>query len=111
MSLAPLILDETSPGGFSLLLRDLDSFSGIFEARGHAGNGYSWQAAAQHVVESSLTELEDKIEFDAEADMFCARSTDRTALVRLGEALAEAARSPKTLRKLIAAVPPTRWDD
>ena len=111
MSLDPLILDETSPGVFSLLLRDLDSFSSTFEAAGHTGNGYSWEAVALHVLESSLSELEEKIEFDSEADMFCATSEDRAALAQLGEVLAEASRSPKRLANLIAAVPPTLWDD
>ena len=102
MVLDPLILDETSPGVFSLLLRDLDSFASAFEANDHVGCGYSWEALARHVVESSLSELEEKIEFDSEADMFCATSGDRGALAQLGEALAEATRSPKRLAKLIA---------
>jgi hypothetical protein len=63
------------------------------------------------VVESALSELEDHIEFDSEADMFCARSADRAALVKLGEVLAEATRSPKQLKKLIEKVPPALWDD
>ena len=111
MSLDPLILDETSAGVFSLLLRDLDSFSSAFEAKEHVGSGYSWEAVARHVVESSLSELEEKVEFDSEADMFCATSEDRAALAQLGEILAEATRSPKRLAKLIATVPPTLWDD
>ena len=109
MSLAPFILDETSPGAFSLLLRDLDSYSHVFEAKGHSGNGYSWEAVARAVVESSLAEIE--IEFDSEADMFCAMSSDRTALARLGEILAEGTRSPKVLRKLVAKLAPNSWDD
>jgi hypothetical protein len=111
MSLAPLILDESSAGAFSLLLRDLDSYSHVFEAKGHSGNGYSWEAVARAVVESSLAEIEDQIEFDSEAHMFCATSKDRTALARLGEILAEGTRSPKVLRKLIAKVAPNLWDD
>jgi hypothetical protein len=53
----------------------------------------------------------DGIEFDSESDMFCARSADRTALVKLGEVLAEAARSPKVLTKLLGKVPPSLRDD
>src|ERR1700734_3568613 len=109
MSLDPLILDETSPGVFSLLLRDLDSFSAVFEARGHIGNGYSWEAVARAIVESSLAEIEEKIKFDSESDAFVARSADRAALVKLGEVLAQGARSPKALKKLIAKVPPSLW--
>lgn len=111
MSLEPLFLDETSPGKFSLLLRDLDTWSARFEAEGHSGNGYSWEAVARQLVESSLSDLEEKIEFDSEADMFCAYGADRGALEKLGELLAEAARTPKKLAKLISSVPPSLWDD
>jgi hypothetical protein len=85
--------------------------SAPFEAVGHSGNGYSWEAVARHVVESSLSGLEDRIEFDSEADMFCATSVDRAALEKLGSALAEGTRSRKQLAKLIAAAPPSLWDD
>jgi hypothetical protein len=111
MSLEPFLLDETSAGVFSLLLRDLDVFSAPFEAAGHSGSGSSWEAVARQVLESSLPDLEDRIDFDSEADMFCARSSDREALVRLGGVLAEGARSRKRLAKLIASVPPNLWDD
>ena len=50
---------------------------------------------ARTVVESSLTEYDDRIDFDSERDMFCARSKDRTALVKLAEVLLEATRSPR----------------
>jgi hypothetical protein len=111
MSLEPLLLDETSPGVFNLLLRDLDSFSPVFESAGHSGNGYSWEAVARHVLESSLSEFEEVIALNSEADMFCAHGRDRDALEQLGAVLADAARSPKGLKKLIATVPKTLWDD
>jgi hypothetical protein len=111
MSLDPFILDETSPGVFSLLLRDLDVVSRAFENAGHTGNGYSWEAVARHVLESTLAELAERIEFDCEADMFCAVSADRDALAKLGSVLANGVRSQKELAKLIASVPPSLWDD
>jgi hypothetical protein len=43
--------------------------------------------------------------------MFCAYGADRGALEKLGELLAEAARTPKKLAKLISSVPPSLWDD
>jgi hypothetical protein len=111
MSIEPFVLVETSPGAFSLLLDDLDELSGPFKAAGHAGNGYSWQAVAQQVVETSLSELEDRIDFDSEANMFCAYSSEREALARLAEVLAEVARSRKRLTQLIGSVSPALWDD
>lgn len=111
MSLEPFSIIETTPGAFSLLLRNLDTLASAFEAAGHTGNGYSWQALAQHVLDSDLPELVERIEFDSEADMFCAFATDRGSLERLGEHLATLARHPKSLTKAIAAVPSSAWDD
>jgi hypothetical protein len=111
VSLDPLFLDETSPGVFSLQLRDLDEVSAPFEAAGHSGNGCSWESVARHVLESSFPDLEERIELDSEAEMFCTYSSDRQALEKLGAVLAEAARSKKRLTKLIASVPPSLWDD
>ena len=102
---------ETSPGRFSLLLRDLDAWERVFEAANHTGNGYSWEAIALHLIESTMSEIGDKIVLDSESDMFCANSSDRGALEALGAILAEAARSSKRLSKLIASVPPTLWID
>jgi hypothetical protein len=111
MAIEPFRLHETSPGVFTLLLSDLDTYASVFEAKGHIGGGPAWEAVARFVVESSLAEFEDRIEFDSEADTFCALSRDRTALAKLAETLSEATRSPKALRKLIAQVPPSLWDD
>ena len=111
MTLAPLSLIETSPGEFSLLLRDLDSAAGPFVAAGRSGNGYSWQSLAQHMLKSALQDVGDRTELDSEADMFCARSDDQEALGRLGGLLAEAVSNPRQLAKLIAAVPSSLWDD
>jgi hypothetical protein len=117
MSVEPLTRIETSPGRFSLLLRDLDEVSGPFEAAGHTGNGYSWEALARHLLESSLSEARNRSTSTPRPTLFCANSDDRDALLRLAAVLAEAVRSRKRLAKLIASVPPTlwatkaRWDD
>jgi hypothetical protein len=112
LAVAPFTLIETAPGMFSLLLRDLGATSGPFEAAGHAGNGYSWQALAQYMLESSLSDVvAGQVELDSGADMFCARSHDHEALTQLGELLADAASNPKRLTKLIAGVPASLWDD
>src|ERR1700678_1767902 len=105
MALEPFHLMETTPGAFSLLLRDLDATASTFESAGHAGNGYSWQAVAQYVLETELAHLSEQIEFDPEADMSCAYGSDRAALEALGNRLAVVARKPRRLAKLIASIP------
>jgi hypothetical protein len=111
VSIDPFSLIETTPGAFSLLLRDLDATASTFEAAGHTGNGYSWQVVAQHLLETNLTDIADRIEFDPEADMFCAYGTDQRALAQLGERLSDFVRHPKQLAKVIATIPPSAWDD
>jgi hypothetical protein len=109
--LDPLTLMETSPGKFSLLLRDLDEMAASFEAAGHSGSGSSWQTVALHIVENEMDDVAESVEFDSEADTFCARSEDRAALQRLGKRLSELVHHPKRLAKIIKRIPDWRWVD
>jgi hypothetical protein len=111
VSLEPLCVVETSPGKYSLILREPDVCAVVFEAAGHSGNGYSWEAVARHLLENELEPIADPIDLDSEADLFCASGPNRKVLERLGERLAELARHPKRLAKVVAAVPPWAWDD
>ncbi len=55
----------------------------IFAARadeGFIGNGYDWSSLAQVFLDEHCAELQEKIAFDPEADMFCAYSKDKYAL-------------------------------
>jgi hypothetical protein len=106
-----LTIIATPPTSFSLVSSDLVLFAAAFEAHGHSGNGYSWQAVAQHLVATGLPELAERIEFDAEADMFCARSEDRAALELLRDRLDRALCSRVELARLIESVPDSLWDD
>lgn len=55
----------------------------IFDTRadeGFIGNGYDWSSLAQVFLAEKCSELQEKINFDPEADMFCAYSKDEEAL-------------------------------
>ncbi len=50
------------------------------EEEGFIGNGYDWGSLAQVFLDERCPDLQEKISFDPEADMFCAYSEDRDAL-------------------------------
>lgn len=55
----------------------------IFDTRedeGFIGNGYDWSSLAQVFLDERCPELNGKITFDPEADMFCAISEDKEAM-------------------------------
>lgn len=56
----------------------------LFDTRadeGFIGNGYDWGSLAQVFLDEQCLDLQKKIAFDPEADMFCAYSEDKGALV------------------------------
>ena len=55
----------------------------VFDTRadeGFEGSGYDWSSLAQVFLGECCPDLKEKINFDPEADMFCACSADRDAL-------------------------------
>lgn len=55
----------------------------VFDTRadeGFEGSGYDWESLAQVFLKEKCSDLPDKINFDPEADMFCAYSEDKDAL-------------------------------
>ena len=47
---------------------------------GFEGNGYDWASLAQVFLQEKLPELDKKIRFDPEGDMFCAYSENKEAI-------------------------------
>ncbi len=47
---------------------------------GCEGSGYDWESLAQVFLEEKCSDLQEKINFDPEADMFCVYSDDKEAL-------------------------------
>lgn len=72
--------DDESP---SVCLEAGEYLQEMFESRadeGFEGNGYDWESLAIVYLEENASDLEDIIEFDPEAGMFCAYSEDANAL-------------------------------
>jgi hypothetical protein len=97
-----LRLLETDRGNFSLLLdvgtTDVDE---LVDELGHEPNGYFWEGVAQFLIKTEAPNLEARFLFDPEADMFCARGGDRTALEELGALMSAVATDRNRMRTLI----------
>ena len=89
--LDPFELVETTPGSWSLVLRELDLtvHTEDFEAAGAEGNGYDWASIALALVERDAEHLVGRFGTDPEAGAFVAYGADPTVLTELGELLLE----------------------
>ena len=79
--------------GASLCLSSLNYKAEIFDSRadeGFLGNGYDWESLARVFLEEKMPELDGIVNFDPEADMFCAYSSDTEALKGFALAFKEA---------------------
>jgi Immunity protein 51 len=94
---------EGSSPAFGLMFLDLFPTPTFFEERGIEGNGYTWTGIIKHLVRERSPALEDQIEYDPEADMFVARSDNRTALVQLAALIREARTDLGLLEQIINA--------
>lgn len=80
--IAPFFWVEQSNGA-SVCLNAGEYLQEVFETRsdeGFEGSGYDWSSLAQVFLDEECLELREKINFDPEADMFCAYSKDKDAL-------------------------------
>jgi hypothetical protein len=80
--IAPFIWVELKSGA-SVCLTAGGYLQEVFDSRaeeGFIGNGYDWGSLAQIFLDEKCPELQEKIHFDPEADMFCAYSGDKDAL-------------------------------
>ena len=81
--IAPFYWVEQDHGVSVCLTVDSEYLQEIFDTRadeGFIGNGYDWGSLAQVFLDEKCSEYQEKIDFDPEADMFCAYSDDRDAL-------------------------------
>ena len=80
--IAPFFWVEYDTGA-SVCLNVGEYLQDIFDTRedeGFVGNGYDWESLAQVFLEEKCSDLQEKIDFDSEAGMFCAYSNDKEAL-------------------------------
>jgi len=102
-------LIEATPGNFSLLYTDFEH-SDLFDEIGFEGGGYDWQSVMVYILETELPDLEDEIDFDSEAGMFCAYGQNKEALAKLGEKMEELIANKAKLKEAISNVPKDYWD-
>jgi hypothetical protein len=112
--LAPLDLIEYhhKPGTHALILDDsaMAATMDVFDECGCYGNGYGWEGVARSAVRAHAPEISDRVDYDPEAGMFVARSTDRAALERLGMLLRTALHDRTFLADLIRGGDPDWFD-
>lgn len=83
--LKPFCLVEHDSGNISLILNVGIYKEELFETRaeeGFQGSGYDWYSLADVYLQERLPELVGVVRFDPEADMFCAYSHEREALMQ-----------------------------
>ncbi|MGE7913047.1 immunity 51 family protein [Lysinibacillus xylanilyticus] len=81
--LAPFFWVEHDGGSASLCLDVGEYKQELFDIRseeGFEGNGYDWNSLALVFLEEKMPDLKDLVNFDSEAGMFCAYSSDKKAL-------------------------------
>ena len=77
----------------------------IFETRaeeGFLGNGYDWESLASVFINERMPELEDAIEFDSEAGMFCAYSAEKKILKKFILAFKKACDDEELIKDLFS---------
>jgi hypothetical protein len=84
---APGTLVDHGDGHYSLLYSSFPAFGDVFAAKGLQGGGDTWRGMVVHLLEEQAPDALEAIEFDPEANMFCAVSDDLNALRAVAKAL------------------------
>ncbi|MEC0168291.1 immunity 51 family protein [Paenibacillus graminis] len=104
-SVAPFILVEQDNGGMSVLLNAGTYLAELFDTRadeGFEGNGYDWASLAAVFLEEQMPELAEAVHFDPEADMFCAYSGNREAILHFTAGFKKACEDESLIRDLFS---------
>jgi len=100
----PFFLVENADD-MSLLLNTGSYKSDIFQERsseGSCGNGYDWSSLAETFIIEKVPYLHDTIDLDPEADMFCAYSNDKEALLEFALAFHDMCEDDGQMRDLFS---------
>lgn len=92
-------------GSYSLLLVTGEYKAEVFRRRreeGFSGTGYDWASLADVFLTEKTPELADQIDFDPEADTFCAYSTDEASLKSFALAFKAACEDRKLIQDLFS---------
>ncbi|OKP98707.1 Imm51 family immunity protein [Paenibacillus sp. P46E] len=104
-NVAPFILVEQANGGMSVILSVGTYLADLFDTRadeGFEGNGYDWASLAAVFLEEHMPELADIVHFDPEADMFCAYSGNREAILGFAAGFKQACEDEVLIRDLFS---------
>lgn len=103
--LKPFIIVEQDNGGKSVILNAGSYKAEVFAVReeeGFEGNGYDWASLAAVFLEERMPELDGIVQFDPEAGMFCAYSSDGEAMVAFATAFKRACEDDELIRDLFS---------
>ena len=83
-AIAPFIFIDSGNHSYSVILNAGTYLQDVFDSRadeGFEGSGYDWASLASVFLEEKMPHLTSVIRFDPEADMFCAYTNDKDALI------------------------------
>jgi hypothetical protein len=75
----------------------------LFELRekeGFCGNGYDWESLAREFIKEKCPEITSKIDFDPEADLFCAYSKNKKILKKFALDFKNACENDELIKEL-----------
>ncbi|GGH62879.1 hypothetical protein GCM10008014_39750 [Paenibacillus silvae] len=83
-AITPFKFIDSGSGSYSVILNAGSYLQDVFDTRadeGFEGGGYDWASLAAVFLEEKMPHLTSVIRFDPEADMFCAYTNDKEALI------------------------------
>lgn len=104
-ALKPFVWVAHDSGSVSVILNVGSYKQELFATRadeGFEGNGYDWGSLAAVFLQEKLPELEGIVRFDPEADMFCAYSKQRDALLQFATAFKQACENDELINDLFS---------
>ncbi|MGE7944876.1 immunity 51 family protein [Lysinibacillus xylanilyticus] len=103
--IAPFFWVDHDGGSASLCLNVGVYKHELFDTRsdeGFEGNGYDWNSLAIVFLEEKMPELKGIVNFDPEADMFCAYSSDKKALEKFAISFKNTCEDDSTIKDLFS---------
>ena len=71
-------------------------------SEGFLGNGYDWESLAMVLLNEKMPELIEEIEFDSEAGMFCAYSSNKNVLKKFALEFNKLCENKKLIKDLFS---------
>ncbi len=102
--IGPFIISETEKS-VSILLNAGTYKQHIFDEeseRGFCGNGHDWASLAREFIKEQLPHLQNDIQFDPEADMFCAYSENKKSILEFAQSFYNMCEDEKQMREILS---------